>query len=351
MIIIGIDAHKDTHTAVAVDEVGKQLAEITVAARDDGHLRLLRWARRFEQRRFAVEDCRHLTRRLEGALLTAGEGVVRVPPHLMARVRASSRQLGKSDPIDALSVARAAQREPDLPVAELDGPTREIKLLADYRDALVRERTRLQNSLRWHLHELCPELEVRARGLKSFVVCRRVAGEFARHEGLVSELAGEHLDRIVDLNYKINDLERRLRPLVTAIAPTLLSLPGLGVLTAAKLVGETARASRFRNQDAYARFNGTAPIPVWSGNTTKVRLARSGNRQVNHALHIMALTQLRGVGPGQGYVKRRMEAGDDRRAALRTLRRKLSNVVFRAMLVDERARETNAMDDDLAAAA
>ena len=173
MIIIGIDAHKDTHTAVAVDEVGKQLAEVMVAARDGGHLRLLRWARRFEQRRFAVEDCRHLTRRLEGALLTAGEGVVRVPPHLMARARASSRQLGKSDPIDALSVARAAQREPDRPVAELDGPTREIKLLGDYRDALVRERTRLQNSLRWHLHELCPELEVRARGLKSFTVCRR----------------------------------------------------------------------------------------------------------------------------------------------------------------------------------
>lgn len=342
MVIIGIDAHKHTHTAVAVDDVGKQLATITVRARDAGHLRLVKWAGQFDERRFAIEDCRHLTRRLEEMLLTADQQVVRVPPHLMARVRASVRQPGKSDPIDALAVARAAQREPDLPVAELDGPTREIKLLVDHRDALVRERTRLQNSLRWRLHEVLPDLEIRKRGLRQQVACDRVRVALAPLQALVAELALVELDRIVELNQQINAVERRLRPQVRDLAPSLLKLPGVGILTAAKLLGETGRASRFRDKDAYARFNGTAPVPVWSGATTKVRLARSGNRQLNHALHIVAVTQVRIGAAGADYVARRIEQGDDMRAALRALKRKLSNVVLRAMLDDETTRQARA---------
>ncbi len=123
MVVLGTDTHKRSHTVVAVDEAGAEIASMTVAATPEGHLRLVKWAAKWPQRRWAIEDCRALSRRLEADLLTVGELVVRVPPKLMAGVRRSARTRGKSDPIDALAVARAAIREPDLPVAQLDGPS------------------------------------------------------------------------------------------------------------------------------------------------------------------------------------------------------------------------------------
>jgi len=125
MVVLGTDAHKRSHTIVAVTEAGSEIDSVTVAATPEGHLRLVKWAAQFEQRRWAIEDCRALSRRLEADPLQVGELVVRVPPKLMAGARRSARQMGKSDPIDALSVARAALREPDLPVARLDCPSRE----------------------------------------------------------------------------------------------------------------------------------------------------------------------------------------------------------------------------------
>lgn len=355
MVLIGIDAHKRTHTAVAVDDVGRELAHTTVKATAAGHLALRRWASRWSERRFVVEDCRHLTRRLESDLLAAGEVVTRVPPQLMAAERRGGRQLGKSDPIDGLAVARAALREPDLPTAELDGPAREVRLLVDHRDALVRERTALHNRLRWHLHELDPELDVRPRGLRTRAGLDRVAAAIADVDGLVAELAGDLVDRCRQLNAKISDLERRLRPLVRQLAPNLLAVSGCGLLSAGKLIGETGRASRFRSIDAYARFNGSAPVPVHSGNSEKMRLNRGGNRQVNTALHMIAVTQLRRGGPGADYVAKRQAAGDDKTEALRLLRRRVSDAVFKAMLADERQRDdrdhSNSGGDGLAVAA
>lgn len=153
MFTFGVDAHKRTHTIVAVDERGKAVGQTTVGTTSKGHLGLLRWAARFGvERRWAVEDCRHLSRRLERDLLAAGESIVRVPPKLMAHTRDSARTYGKSDPIDALAEARAAQREPD----RLDGPDRELRLLVDYGESFVAERTRLICRLRWYLHELDP---------------------------------------------------------------------------------------------------------------------------------------------------------------------------------------------------
>lgn len=139
MVVVGVDAHKATHTLVAVDSVGRKLAELTVRATTDGHLKALDWARR----RFGtdlvwgIEDCRSVTTRLERDLLTAGQRVVRVAPHLMARTRASARTPGKSDPIDALSVARAVLREPDPPVASHNATSRELQLLVNRREDLV----------------------------------------------------------------------------------------------------------------------------------------------------------------------------------------------------------------------
>ena len=336
MVVIGVDAHKRTHTLVAVDEVGRKLGERTVATTSDGHLQAVAWAAKWgAEVLFAVEDCRHLTRRLEADLLRAGQRVVRVPTRLMARARRSGRQPGKSDPIDAQAVAQAALREPDLPTARLDGPSRQVKLLCDHRQDLVAERTKLCNRLRWHLHELDPELHVPPRGLRRYRVIDELAGRLAGFDGTVAELARELLGRCRQLTVRINQLERELRDLVRVLAPSLLAVPGCGVLGAATILGETAGASRFRSRHAFARFNGTAPIPVWSGNTVRVRLNRGGNRTVNWALHMIAVTQARGVGPGQAYVERLLTAGKTRTEALRLLRRRLSDVVFRALLADE----------------
>jgi len=289
--------------------------------------------------RFALEDCRHLTRRHERDLLAAGQRVVRVPTRLMAGARRGGRQPGKSDPIDAEAIALAALRHDGLPVAELDGPTRQVKLLVDHRRDLVAERTRIQSRLRWHLHELDPTLAVPSRGLRRFCVLDTLTEQLAEHSGVVARLAREQVKRCRDLTVEINGLERELRDLVRELAPSLLAVPGCGVLGAAVILGETAGAHRFRSKDAYARFTGTAPIPVWSGNSRgKVRLNRGGNRTLNCALHMIAVTQARGVGPGQAYLDKLLARGKTRTEALRLLRRRLSDTVFTALRTDENTR-------------
>jgi transposase len=252
--------------------------------------------------------------------------------------RPPTRQVG---PIDAEAVALAALRHPDLPAAALDGPTREVKLLVDDRRDLVRQRTRVANRLRWHLHELDPALQVPSRGLRRYKVIDELVARLAGMEGTVARLARRLLARCRELTGEINALEAELRPLVRQLAPTLLAVPGCGVLGAAMILGETAGAGRFRSKDAYARFTGTAPIPVWSGDRRgKVRLNRGGNRTVNTALHMIAVTQIRGLGPGQAYVERLMGRGKTRTEAVRLLRRRLSDVVFRALGADEQVRST-----------
>jgi transposase len=338
VVTIGIDAHKGTITAVAVDDLGRETAQRTFRATSEGHFQLVCWAARWPERRFATEDCRHLTRRLESDLLAAGETVMRVHTRLMASERRGGRERGKSDPIDALAVARVVLREPDLPVARLDGPTRELRLLVDHREALVRERTRLQNRLRWHLHELEPALEIRSRSLRTAGALDQVSEALKLLGGLVAELARDLVDRCRALNRTITDLEKRIRPLVRSLGPSLLAIPGCGVLSAAKILGETADVGRFPSPAAFARFNGTAPIPVWSSNTSRFRLNRGGNRRVNTALHMIAVTQLRG-GLGKAYVEKRLAGGNTQTEAVRLLRRRLSDVVFRAMQADERAKD------------
>ena len=158
----------------------------------------------------------------------------------------------------------------------------------------------------------------------------------------MARLARQLLARCRELTAEINDLEAELRPLVRRLAPTLLAVPGCGVLGAAMVLGETAGAGRFRSKDAYARFTGTAPIPVWSGDQRgKVRLNRGGNRTIKTALRMIAVTQIRGVGPGQAYVERLMARGKTRTEAIRLLGRRLSDVVFSALRADEQARSTS----------
>ncbi len=335
MVVIGADLHKRSHTLVAVDAAGRPIAEKTASATPAGHLELRRWLGRWPDRMIALEDCRHLSRTFERDLVRAGERVVRVPPKLMAGARRSTREPGKSDPIDALAVARAALREPDLPVATLDGPEREVRLLVDHREDLVATRTRDQNRLRWHLHELMPGEEPGPRSLDRAHVLAELEIRLVDEPGVVARLARDLVARIRELSVAIDRLEREIGHLVEGLCPSLLALTGCGRLTAAKLLGESAGIGRFRSKAAFARHNGTAPVPVWSGNVVRHRLSRGGNRQLNLALHRIAITQLQRPGPGREYIEHRRSAGDTKTEAIRALRRRISDEVFRRMRDDE----------------
>lgn len=335
MVIVGIDAHKRSHTAVTVDSTGRKLATKTVGTRTGDHLQLLAWARRQDSDRvWAIEDCRSMTRRLERDLLAAGERVVRVPVKLMAQVRDSARTYGKSDPIDALAVARAVLREPGLPAACLDGPERDVRLLVDHREALVAERTRAVNRLRWHLHELDPDLDPKPRSLDRPRTWATLEDCLGAHDGTVARLARRLVDQCRQLTAEINQLTRQIEQLTAELALTLLAICGCAALTAAKIIGETAGISRFRSKDAYARHNGTAPLPVWSSNRARHRLSRSGNRQLNAALHRIALTQAQWHPDARALIARRQANGDGGLEALRVLKRHLSDVVYQALRED-----------------
>jgi transposase len=343
MVLLGVDPHKDTHTVVAVDQTGLQLGQLTVAARSQGHAELLGWARRRwpNDRRWAVEDCRHVTGRLEHDLLAAGERVVRVPPRLMASARAAVRALGKSDPIDALAVARAALREPDLPIAAHDQASFQVKLLVDHREHLVAERTRTINRLRWHLHQLNPDLEHAAQRLPGPNL-ERVAAWLADAPPTVQvSICQELVATIQTLTARIDQLGTDLRRRVARLAPNLLGLPGCGVLTAAKLIAETAGVARFRSEACFAMHAGVAPIPVSSGRTDRHRLCRGGNRQLNAAIHRIAITQLRLAGPGQTYYRRRRAQGDGTGEAVRALKRRIARAVYQQLKLAEQRPKTS----------
>lgn len=329
MVVVGIDPHKHSHTAVAVDDNGHELGQLTVGNTGAELIRLMTWADRFAgPRRWAVEDCRHVAGALLRALTRAGQAVVMVPPKLMAQARASARTRGKSDPIDALAVARAALREPTLPEAYLDKQALEIRLLLDHREDLVAERTRMINRLQWHVHDLEIELAPGA-ALNRIVVLDRLRGRLGQLDGGVRvEIAVELIERIIALTRRIGQLKRRIEAQIKPLAPQLLALPGCAGLTAAKILAETAGVERFRSSAAFAMHAGTAPIPVWTGNRTRFRLNRGGNRQLNAALHRIAITQLRIHPPAQELVARRMAAGKSKTEALRILRRHLADVVY-----------------------
>ena len=283
--------------------------------------------------------------------MRTGERVVRVSPKLMAGARRGGRQRGKSDPIDALAVARAALREPGLPVAQLEGVEREIRLLVDHREDLVAERTRAQNRLLWHLHELEPGWQLPAGSLSTLKTLERVLNRVEDHDSVVAEIARELVETIRRLTVRVNELERRIAKQVKPLVPTLLTLIGCGSLTAAKIVGEAAGITRFSSKAAFARHNGTAPIPVWSANPDRHRLNRGGNRQLNAAMHRIAVTQLQRPGPARDYVERRRAAGDTKTEAIRCLRRQISNEVYKRLLADERARTNTTTNQSLKAAA
>lgn len=339
-MVLGIDPHKKSHTAVAVEAAtGEVCGELTVKADRRGRERLLLWARSLApERRFAVEDCRHVSGRLQRLLIERGEACVRVPPKLMAQTRRSARTRGKSDAIDAAAVARAAIANPDLPEARLEGPERELRLLADHRADLVGERTRIAQRLRWHLHEIELPLEVPPKALRRACWLRRLEDELAGAEGVQARIARDLVERCRELTGEIDTLEREIEQLTNALAPELLELPGCGALTAACLLGETAGADRFASAARFAMHAGVAPLPASSGNTQRYRLNRRGNRQLNAALHRIAVTQMRTHEPAQAFLARKRAEGKNKREALRCLKRHLARTVWQTLRASEERR-------------
>lgn len=333
MIVVGIDPHKTSHTAVAICAArGVSIAELTVPATDAGHRRLVGWAVGLgAEVQVALEDVREVSVRLERALIEAGVSVVRVPPRLMGQARRTGRLRGKSDPIDALALARAALAHPELPAARLAGPELELRLLVAHREDLVGERTRLLARLRGHLHVLGLGRQVPDRALDRERWLTPIAEHLEQIPGARARIAGELVERCRLLSARIDQLEREIAALAAEQAPQLLEIPGCGSLTAAKLVGEVAGIERFASAARLARYGGVAPVPACSGQTIRHRLDRSGNRQLNSALHRIAITQARIHEPARAYLLRRQGEGLSRREAIRCLKRYLANVVFQAM--------------------
>jgi transposase len=336
MIVLGADTHKRSHTIAAVAALsGELLGEQTVAVGRRGFGVLLRWARGLDgERVWALEDCRHVSGSLERFLIERGERVLRIPTHVAANARRSARQRGKSDAIDALNVARAALQEGlgTFPVAHLDGPELDLRLLVDHRERLIRHRVELNSTLLWHLHDLWPELQLPGGALFSRKWSTRISRRLARAEQTMRvRIARDELRRLRELTLAVRQLEREITALVTRIAPQLLDQPGFGPLIAAKLVGEIAGAQRFATPAKLARAAGVAPIPASSGNTTRQRLDQGGNRQINAALHRVIVTRVRCHQPTRDYITRRRAEGKTTREAIRCLKRYLTRYVWRVL--------------------
>ncbi len=331
MIVIGADTHKRSHALAAVDDgTGRVRGQREIKADEPGHLAAVRWARGLDEERvWAIEDCRHVSRRLEQALLAAGERVVRVPPQRMGASRKGEREPGKSDEIDALAVARAVVKDgvERFPVAYLNERAMEVRLLLDHRNDLVAERTRTINRLRWHLLELCPELE-RSLGRGAFNQARvldRVDRRLRKlPAGARVRVARDQVAHLRCLNRRIDQLKAELAELVAKHRPKLLAEQGCGALTAAILIGHTAGNKRFRSEAAFGLQTGTAPIPCSSGQRAQHRLNRGGDRQLNHALHIIAVTRAQRDPATKEYLARKEAEGKTTKGALRSLKRHLA---------------------------
>ena len=331
MQAIGIDTHKATLAACAIDELGRPLAEQTFANDPAGHTALRAWARTVAPGgRIGLEGSASYGAAAARFLLGAGEDVVEVPPQLSHRERLCTRRAGKSDPGDALAIARVTLREPVLPPIRTADRSREIQLLVEAREDVVAETTRVRNRLHADLVVLVPGYGTKADNLVA--AChRRTVGRLLRGTpGVQAELARDRLGRLGGLMAEARVLEARIEALVGD--HPLLALPGAGVVTTGRLIGEAGDLRRFRSADAFAMLAGTAPIPASSGQVQRMRLNRGGNRQLNRALYTIAFTQARSYPPAQAYMARKKDEGKTWREALRALKRHLARVVFRLLL-------------------
>ncbi len=329
MAAIGIDTHKATLAACLVDELGSALAERTFDNDPAGHRACLEWVADLGRPVIGIEGSASFGAPLARFLVAAGWIVREVPPQLSRRERLRTRRAGKSDPADALAIARVTLRETDLPPVRLVDETLELQLLVEAREDLVAEQTRVRNRLHADLRTLVPGYGAAAANLTA-ARHQRTAGKLLRPlVGVQAELARSRLARMRRLATEIGELTAKIATRVAG--HPLLTLPGAGVLVTAKLIGETGDISRFRSADAFAALAGVAPIPASSGQTQHLRLNRGGNRQLNRALHTIALIQTAHHGPARLYIARKRAEGKTSRDAIRALKRQLVRTVFRLL--------------------
>jgi transposase len=330
-VMIGVDPHKGSHTAVALDESEQPLGERHVRADTNQLERLLEWAAPFAQRTWAIEGAGGLGYLLAQQLVAAGERVVDVPAKLAARVRLlATGDTNKNDPNDARSVAVAALRSPELRAVQAEDHAAVMKVWAKRHRDLARHRSRVVCRLHAVLCDLVPggiAGEISAaqaiRLLENVGPVGAVAA--ARHE-----LALELVTDVSRLDAQLRETKRRIAAAVTASRTTVTTLFGVGPIVAATVIGDVGDVSRFPSRDHFAAYNGTAPIEVSSGGRRKVfRLSRRGNRRLNHVIHMAAVTQIRHRhSEGRAFYDRKIAEGLSGKAALRALKRRISDAIY-----------------------
>jgi transposase len=338
-VLIGVDPHKASLAVAVVDEATGELLERASFPQDRTGLRTLeRWAKRFPERRWAVENAGGLGRHLAVRLAATGESVVDVPPKLSARVRVlSSGNARKNDRLDALATALAASRNDRLAVVDPEAASEVLRLLSERREDLVAERTRALNRLHGLLRDLVPGGV--ARTLSAHRAARILRG--IRPQGasarLRRRLASEVLRDVRTLDRKIADLNERIEAEVKASGTSLTEIFGVGPILAARIIGTVGSVERFPTKAHFASYSGTAPLETSSGEVVRHRLSLAGNRKLNYALHMVATCQARSDDQGGAYYRKKIAEGKSRKEALRCLKRRISDAVFRSLMTDSRA--------------
>jgi transposase len=342
-VVIGMDPHKRSATVEVVDEGERQLGGGRFATDTAGYRRMLAAGRAWPHRVWAVEGASGIGRHVAQRLVADGEAVVDVPAKLSARARVFSTGQGrKTDATDAHSIAVVAVRTPGLRPVRVDDTHVALRLLADRRDQLGVRRTQTVNRLHRLLLELVPggartRLSTgQAKAVLATVRPRDVVGRTRR------SLAAELIADLVVLDKKIKAADTELTDLVTESGSTLMDLFGIGPSGAARLIGDVGDIARFPTKGHFASWNGTAPIDASSGDHHRHRLSRSGNRRLNRVLHTMAIVQLRHDTDGRAYYRRKRAAGKTALEALRCLKRRLSDAVYRQLTTDAQTRRADA---------
>jgi transposase len=339
-VLIGVDPHKASVAVAAVDEATSELLERACFPQDCAGLNALeRWAKQFPKRRWAMENARGLGRHLAGRLAATGEAVVDVPPKLSARVRVlSSGNARKNDGVDALATALAASSNERLAAMDPEADSEVLRLLSERREDLVAERTRALNRLHGLLRDLVPGGV--AGKLSADRVARILRG--MRSQGCASDrlrrrLASEVLRDVRMLDRKIVALNTRIEAEVDASRASLTEIFGVGPILAATILGTVGDVARFPTKAHFASYAGTAPVEASSGKVVRHRLSLGGNRKLNYALHMVATSQARSDAPGGAYYRKKIEEGKSCKEALRCLKRRISDAVFRSLMADSRA--------------
>jgi transposase len=338
-VLIGVDPHKASVAVAVVDEAGGELVERASFPQSRAGLRALeRWAKRFPERRWAMENAGGLGRHLVGRLAAAGESVVDVPPKLSARVRVlSTGNARKNDGLDALATALAASRNERLAVVDPEVGSEVLRLLSERREDLVAERTRALNRLHGLLRDLVPggvAGTLSATRAARIVRGIRAQGASAR---LRRRLASEVLRDVRTLDRKIADLNGRIEAEVEASGTTLTEIYGIGPILAARIIGTVGNVARFPTKAHFASYSGTAPVEVSSGDVVRHRLSLAGNRKLNYALHMVATCQARSDVRGGAYYRKKIAEGKSRKEALRCLKRRVCDAVFKSLVADSQA--------------